>query len=143
MLRNSVEALKGHKKYLQALVDDIESFLWVMVYAIVWNSERGGANDQEPRNHYNQHRDLALMRLEPFKHLKRCSQLTLDLSKYRFFRNCDEKVSHLAAMWQEECETLEAESKDSQTWTLCYAASAVSGLHVILDVAVNFLSRNT
>lgn len=143
MSRMAVEALKHNGGYLQSPVDDIELFLWVMVYAIVWNSGGGRLNDRLLRDYYSDDRDLALLRLDPFKSMElHYRPLTRDFSRSEFFPEYDRKVSRLAAVWRADCASLKAESKDSQIWTLCYAAAAVGGLHVILQVAVDFLSAN-
>jgi len=143
MSRTAIDALKSGGGYLQSPVDDIESFLWVMLYATVCNnSEEYGPDDLQLLENYKESRDSAVARLrqKSAKRYQHC-QLTSTLSQSDFFTRYDNEVETLADVWTDDCVMMQAE--DSQTWTLCYAAAAVGGLRVILHVAVETLSSVT
>ena len=145
MSREAVGALKEKAGYLQSPVDDIESFLWVMIYAIVYNSGTGGQADRRLVEDYNENRHVALERLGRLASMSiEYRQLTRDLSRSGFISKYYEEVTLLVNVWKEDCVFLQAGGKeDSQTWTLCYAAAAVGGLRVILRVADEFLLPNS
>ena len=141
MSRKADAALKHGNGYLQSPVDDIESFLWVMIYAIVYNSEQYNKVDIQLVEEYKDHRVSALGQLKRDLAVGvGYRQLTSTLSQSDFFTRYKNKVNSLVEVWGDDCATLQEQAEGSQTWTLRYAAAAVGGLRVILHVAVETLS---
>lgn len=142
MSRKADAALKPGNGYLQSPVDDIESFLWVMVYAIVYNSEQYNKVDIQLVKEYKDHRVSALGQLKQDLAVGvGYHQLTSTLVQSEFFERYIGVVDSLIGVWQRDCASLEGE--DTRASTLCYAAATVGSLHVILRVAVDALSSNS
>lgn len=132
------------KSYLQSPVDDIESFSWVLLHSIVWNTHgpHSRADHQLQCKLDSGDRHAALAGFMGAWTNGECSQLTHVLSASRLFGKYAAAIRALHEQWEDDKETLTAAKvHDAQAWELCYHAAAVHGLLVVLQLLVDVKNK--
>jgi len=145
MSDDSVAALKHGRSYQQSPVDDIESFLWVLLYSIVQNSTSPHSDlDNELRDAFDTPgRAMALRMFNNVRTTKAYCELTRTLSASGLLRAYEAAIYTLRGQWEDDLEALDdAKSCDARAWELCYHAAAIRGLLAVLQILVDFRARN-
>jgi len=126
MSRESQIASDLGEEYLQSPADDIESFLWVALYAVAKSSMAADRSLQKMYTDSGRDKALHLIKTRP-------SLPGSDLSG--FFDSYLARVDKLMNRQRNDKVSL-TENNDVNAWNLFYLSMAVSGFLVALDVVV-------
>ena len=140
----SVDALRNKESYLQSLVDDIESFFWVLLYSIVHNSGSRLKRDNQLRGAYDtQGREKALQTFHSVGINTDYSELTRSLSESGLLGVYEAANRTMQVRWQRDCNAVrtQADPPDAHAWELCYHATAIDGLLAVLQILMSFKDR--
>jgi len=118
-------ALQNGKPYLQSPVDDIESFFWVLLYAIIQNSSASYKRDWELRSAYDTEGRAVALRIFniAFYTPEDYCQLTCTLSASKLLDKYDTANKTLRNHWHADhtlVEAVEPPDVAGTGWLKCY-----------------------
>ena len=130
----SVVALEQGHPHFQSPVDDIESFFWVLLYAVVRNSARGSAADTALKQAFDESREKGFVRFA----LEGAGYRSLTTTLTNLITQFDLELRKMRRLWNADHNSLIFVKGDADAWILCYQAAALEGLCRVLHLIVGF-----
>jgi hypothetical protein len=136
MSTTSVMALDAGRPYLQSPLDDIESFFWVFLYAVVRNSAPGSDFDHTLRLAFDKGgRGEGLLQ---FKTATRSAYRPLTCELNMLVTKFESELLEMRRLWNTDYDSLSVMGWDADAWVLCCHATALKGLCMVLHLVVGF-----